>query len=189
MDEELKIELLQAQIELQQYLYTRLGLALHDEIAQLLGSVNMLLGATMNDMSLASDTLNIAQVSLCAAIQEIRILSQPMQDIPSFNSLEYLRQEVDDMNASGAGQVELIRVRNELSLSAEKQVLLFCILLEIIRTYGAWGIYIRVTAATVEVLITDVAAPLPLPEKILKRIRLLQGTYHSGNGFHILLPF
>jgi signal transduction histidine kinase len=187
MDEALKIELLQAQIELQQYLYTRLGLALHDEVAQLLGSVNMLLGATMNDISLASETLHVAQVSLRAAIQEIRILSQPMQDILSFNSLEYLQREVDDMNASRTVPVKLIRGRNELSLPAEEQVMLFCILLDIVRNYMTSGISIRITANTVEVAITD--ATLSLPEKVLRRIRLLQGTYHSGNGFRILLPF
>lgn len=189
MDEELKVELLQAQIELQQYLYTRLGLALHEKVAQLLGSVNMLLGATMNDISLASDTLSIAQVSLRAAIREIRILSQPMQDIFSFNSLEYLQREVDDVNASGTVPVELIRVRNELMLPAEKQVMFFCILLEIVRNYITWGISIRVPAKTVEVVISDAALPLPLPEKVLRRIRLLQGIYHSDNGFHIILPF
>ncbi|PWV45816.1 hypothetical protein [Chitinophaga sp. S165] len=189
MDEELKIELLQAQIELHQYLYTRLGIALHDKVAQLLGSVNMLLGATMNDISLASDTLNIAQMSLCTAIQEIRKLSQPMQDIFSFNSLEHLQREVNDINASGTVPVALISVRRALSLSAEKQVMLFCILLDLVRNYMAWGVSIRIAAKTVEVTITDAALPLPLSEKILKRIRLLQGTYYCGNGVHILLPF
>ncbi len=189
MDEELKIELLQAQIELQQYLYTRLGVALHDNVAQLLGSVNMLLGATINDISLASETLNTAQLSLCAAIYEIRTLSQPMQDIFRFNSLEYLQREVNDINASGTVPVELISVRNELSLPAEKQVMLFCFLIDLIRNYMTWGISIRIAAETVKVVITDAALPLPLPEKILKRVRLLQGTYHCGNGVHILLPF
>lgn len=195
MQEELKFQLLQARIELQEHLYTRLRVELHDKVAQLLGSVNMLLGVAMKDISQLSDTLNIAQASLRSAIQEIRTLSKP--DLMEFNVLEHLQWEVAQMNASGTIPVKLITSGNKLSLSTEKQVVLFCILLEILQncstSASSKGITIKISCnKAVKIVIRDDSQNWqPISEKIQHRIELLQGiqVHHpNDNTTHILLP-
>jgi signal transduction histidine kinase len=183
MKDELRFQSLQARIELQEYLYTRLRTALHDKVAQLLGSVNMLLGAAMKDMSQLSDMLNTAHASLRTAIQELRTISRPIQEdwLSHFNALEYIRQEIIYLNAP----VKLITSSNELSLSAEKQVILFCIILGILQSCNISEIQISFNSM-LEIVIKNDGSPLS--ETIQQRIQLLQGIYHSHtNGFHIFL--
>lgn len=183
MKDELSLLSLQARIELQEYLYTRLGTALHDKVAQLLGSVNMLLGAAMKDMSQLSDMLNTAHASLRTAMQELRTIARPIQAdwMSHFNALEYIRQEIHYMNTP----VKLLIYGNELSISAEKQVILFCIIRGIVEACHVSDMQISFSSPLEIVIKNDGTAP---SATIQQRIQLLQGVYHPHiNGFRILL--
>lgn len=201
MQEELKLELLQARIDVQQHFYNRLATSLHDKVGQLLGSVNILLGVAMKDLVLMPDALNTAQASLRTAIQELRTLARSMEGgwIEQFNILEQLQQEIIMINAAGAGQVKLVAGKDDLPASPDKQAIIFCALVEILRdmTSGA-----QVKEITVEILCNphleimignNGPAPYPIPVKVQQRITALDGTFRQvqtpgRNTLYFLFP-
>jgi signal transduction histidine kinase len=201
MQEEQNFQRLQALVELQEHFYTRRGVELHDKVAQLLGSVNMLLGVAMKDIQQLADTVKVAQASLSTAIQELRALSKPMQEewMSGFDMLEHLQHEITRINAAGGVYIALISSLPMPAIPGEKQAILFCVLLEALQTINRHAqpgkIVISISCKQqVEVVISD-DGPKPyfLPESIRERVRTLKGGLRrahtsAGNTMHIFLP-
>lgn len=123
--------LLQSQIEVQEETFSALGKELHDNIGQLLSTTKMLLGITQRNMPSVPDTLLTAENTLGQAIGELRSLSKSMSRewLEQFNLLQNLQAEVTRVNA-GHEVMTYLTGSDRLSLSSDKQIILFRIIQE-----------------------------------------------------------
>lgn len=78
MREELKIGLLLAQIEIQQYKLSLLRSEIDENISQLLSSIKILLGVTDRNVYPISDIVKTTQGTLTMAIQELHSFSNSL---------------------------------------------------------------------------------------------------------------
>lgn len=120
-------QLMQAQLETQEYAFAQLGQELHDNIGQLLSTTKMLLGITERNLSEVPDTLKTAEETLGKAIQDIRALSKSLNRewLQQFNLLENLNNELERINTAGDVQTKMDTIVTVLPLPAESQVMLF----------------------------------------------------------------
>lgn len=126
--------LLQAQIEVQENTLSALGYELHDNIGQLISSAKMLIGIALRTLNHAPDTLVTAEETLGNAVKEVRSLSKSLDKewLQQFNLVENLQTEVNRINTSQILKINLNHPEN-LSLSADKQIILFRIIQEAIQ--------------------------------------------------------
>ena len=75
MDSAFKQELLQTQLETQEYSFSQVSRELHDNIGQLLSTTKLLLGMAVMELENVPDTLKTAEQTVGKAIQDLRLLS------------------------------------------------------------------------------------------------------------------
>ncbi len=129
---EFQEQLLQSQLEAQEYSFNQISKELHDNIGQLLSSTKMLLGIAEMELDKVPDTLRTAEHTLSKAIQDVRTLSKSLNKewLHQFNLIENLEAEKERINAAQQIEAELKSDYEKLPLDAETQVMLFCIIQE-----------------------------------------------------------
>ena len=132
MQYDMQQEILQTQLETQEYTFRQVAGELHDNVGQLLSSVKMLLGITERGLPEVPETLRIAMATVGQAIGELRSFSKSLSPdwLNQFDLLENLRNELDRLSASGQLQGELDTNIAELPMAPQQQVLLFRVLQE-----------------------------------------------------------
>lgn len=132
MQQELQQQLLQSQLETQEYSLNKISRELHDNIGQLLSSTKMLLGIAEMELDNVPDTLRTAEQTLSQAIHDVRLLSKSINKewLHEFNLIENLQAEKQRINAGRDIQVELTSKHEKLALEPEAQVMLFRVVLE-----------------------------------------------------------
>jgi len=132
MQQEFQQQLLQSQLETQEYSLSKISRELHDNIGQLLSSTKMLLGIAEMELDNIPDTLKTAEQTLSKAIQDVRELSKSINKewLHEFNLIENLHTEKQRINAGRSVQVEVNSKHEKLSLEPEAQVILFRVVLE-----------------------------------------------------------
>ena len=132
MQSQFKQELLQSQLETQEYSFHQISQELHDNIGQLLSSTKLLLGITAMEMQNVPDTLKTAEQTVGKAIQDLRSLSKSLNKewLHQFNLVENLEAEKDRINAARNIEVKLISQYEKLPLEPEAQVMLFRVVQE-----------------------------------------------------------
>lgn len=132
MQQELQQQLLQSQLETQEYSLCKISRELHDNIGQLLSSTKMLLGLAEMELDKVPDTLKTAEHTLGQAIQDVRVLSKSINKewLHDFNLIENLHAEKQRINAGKEIQVELDSKHDKLALEPEAQVMIFRVVLE-----------------------------------------------------------
>ena len=125
-------QLLQSQLETQEYSFNQISQELHDNIGQLLSSTKLLLSITAMDMSKVPDTFKTAEETVAKAIQDLRSLSKSLNKewLNQFNLIENLEAEKQRINAARNIEVELITQYEKLPLEPEAQVMLFRVVQE-----------------------------------------------------------
>jgi signal transduction histidine kinase len=124
--------ILQAQLETQENTFRQISEELHDNVGQLLSTVNMLLGITERGLLEPSEPLSVAMTTVAQAIRELRSFSQSlsMEWLDRFDLLENTRNELDRLNASGIIRATISTNVAELPLDPQEQVMLFRVLQE-----------------------------------------------------------
>src|SRR5689334_15595264 len=74
MEKQYREELLQSQLETQEYSFNQISQELHDNIGQLLSSTKLLLGIASMEMETVPDTIKTAEQTVGKAIQDLRLL-------------------------------------------------------------------------------------------------------------------
>jgi signal transduction histidine kinase len=130
-------QLLQSQLEIQEYSFNQIGQELHDNIGQLLTSTKMLLGVIeigieQNNIENAYATVKTATQTLSKAIQEVRLLSKSLNHdwLYQFDLLENLRLETERINVARNITVQLICEQQQLAIHSEAQLMLFRVVQE-----------------------------------------------------------
>lgn len=123
--------LLQSQIEVQEATFSLLGKELHDNIGQLLSTAKMLLGIAELNLVHPPDTLVTANATVGKAINELRALSKSLNKewLEKFDLIGNLTAEVARINAAAVVKTSLV-CADELSMEADKQIVLFRIIQE-----------------------------------------------------------
>lgn len=132
MQEDFQQQLLQSQLETQEYSFNQISQELHDNIGQLLSSTKLLLGIASMDMETVPDTIKTAEQTVGKAIQDLRSLSKSLDKewLHQFNFVENLEAEKDRINAARNIQVQLISQYEKLPLDPQAQVMLFRVVQE-----------------------------------------------------------
>jgi len=132
MSREFEKQLMQAQLEVQEYTFGALSEELHDNIGQLLSSTKMLLSVTERTIPQVPDSLKTATETLSKAILDLRSLSKSLNQewLHQFNLIENLHTESDRILASKQIQVSLDTPIQNLPLEPQEQVILFRVLQE-----------------------------------------------------------
>jgi signal transduction histidine kinase len=127
-----KQELLQSQLETQEYSFNQISQELHDNIGQLLSSTKLLLGITAMEMKNPPDTLKTAEQTVAKAIVDVRSLSKSLNKewLHQFNLVENLQAEKDRINTARNIEVNLVSQYEKLPLEPEAQVMLFRVVQE-----------------------------------------------------------
>ncbi len=132
MEKQYREQLLQSQLETQEYSFHQISQELHDNIGQLLSSTKLLLGITTMEMQTVPDTLKTAEQTVGKAIQDLRSLSKSLNKewLHQFNLVENLEAEKDRINAARNIEVHLISQYEKLPLEPDAQVMLFRVVQE-----------------------------------------------------------
>ena len=132
MQNQFQQQLLQSQLETQEYSFHQISQELHDNIGQLLSSTKLLLGIATMEMQTVPDTLKTAEQTVGKAIQDLRSLSKSLNKewLHQFNLVENLEAEKDRINAARNIEVQLISEYKKLPLNADAQVMLFRVVQE-----------------------------------------------------------
>ncbi len=133
---EFQRQLLQSQIEVQEYTYNALSKELHDNVGQLLSTSRMLLGLTERNMSNPPDTLLTAYATLGDAISELRSLSKSLNRewLEQFSFTDNLATEITRINNTGVLRIAAtFKDQCTLPLRSEEQIILFRIVQEAIQ--------------------------------------------------------
>jgi len=132
MQQDFQKQLLQSQIETQEYSFNQISQELHDNIGQLLSSTKLLLGITAMELKEVPDPLKTAEQTIAKAIVDLRSLSKSLNKewLHQFNLIENLEAEKDRINAARNIQVQLISQYEKLPLEPEAQVMLFRVVQE-----------------------------------------------------------
>ncbi|SFQ29314.1 Histidine kinase [Parafilimonas terrae] len=185
----LEHELLLSQLETQEYSFSQVSMALHDNIGQLLSTTKLLLGMTAMGLAQPPDTLKTAEHTLAKAIADLRSLSKTLHNgwLPHFNFISHLEAEKERINARGMTQVAIISNNEELLLEPGVQIILFRVVYEalqhITKHCSAKCITIRLKGGLnlfeIEIALSDIAYPLKkntVSSNMQRRIQLLGGT-------------
>ncbi|HEX5151912.1 MAG TPA: ATP-binding protein [Parafilimonas sp.] len=132
LETQFKQELLQSQLETQEYSFNQISQELHDNIGQLLSSTKLLLNIGTMELPTIPDSIKTAQETVSKAIQDLRSLSKSLSKewLQEFNLVENLQAEKDRINAARNITVEVSSEYNKLPLSPEAQVMLFRVVQE-----------------------------------------------------------
>lgn len=133
---EFQRQLLQSQIEVQEYTYNALSKELHDNVGQLLSTSRMLLGLTERNLPNPPDTLLTANATLGDAISELRSLSKSLDRewLEQFSFANNLATEITRINNTGTLRITATFKENyTLPLRSEEQIILFRIVQEAIQ--------------------------------------------------------
>ena len=132
MDNAFKQELLQTQIETQEYSFSQISRELHDNIGQLLSTTKLLLGMAVMELKNVPDTLKTAEQTVAKAIQDLRLLSKSLDKewLHQFNLIEYLEAEKERINAERKVEVNFVSEYIRLPMEPETQVMLFRVVQE-----------------------------------------------------------
>jgi signal transduction histidine kinase len=212
MEQEFEKQLMQSQLEVQEYTFNALGEELHDNIGQLLSSTKMLLGVTERNLPEVPDSLKTATETLSKAILDLRSLSKSLSHewLHQFNLLENLQTESERILASKQISVTLETNMHNLPLESREQVILFRVLQEALQNSikHAQATEIRLAISAHDKILclelTDNGPGFDMSKTSFKgvgminmkhRIRLLNGTIHwqsntpTGTKVAISLPF
>lgn len=129
-------QLLQSRIEVQEQTLQEIAKDLHDNVAQLLGTSQMLIGLAERQPGAQQtpDTLRTARATIADAIHEIRHLAKSMDKdwLEKFSFDENLQQVIKRIN--DAQMVKATYLNNvEIDLKPEEQIILFRIVQEAIQ--------------------------------------------------------
>ena len=132
MEKQYREQLLQSQLETQEYSFNQISQELHDNIGQLLSSTKLLLGIASMEMETVPDTIKTAEQTVGKAIVDLRSLSKSLNKewLHQFNLIENLEAEKERINAARNIKVELISQYEKLPLEPEAQVMLFRVVQE-----------------------------------------------------------
>ena len=132
MEKQYREQLLQSQLETQEYSFNQISQELHDNIGQLLSSTKLLLGIASMEMETVPDTIKTAEQTVGKAIQDLRSLSKSLNKewLHQFNLIENLEAEKERINAARNIKVELISQYEKLPLEPDAQVMLFRVVQE-----------------------------------------------------------
>ena len=78
LEAQFKQELLQSQLETQEYSFNQISEELHDNIGQLLSSTKMLLSIGIIELQTVPDAIKTAEQTVAKAIQDLRSLSKSL---------------------------------------------------------------------------------------------------------------
>ncbi|MFT4155547.1 sensor histidine kinase [Parafilimonas sp.] len=132
MRNRLEHELLLSQLETQEYSFSQISAALHDNIGQLLSTTKLLLGMTVMELTQPPDTLKTAEQTLAKAITDLRSLSKTLHNgwLPYFDFVCSLKAEKERINVLRKVQVEIISDFEKLPMEPGAQVILFRVVCE-----------------------------------------------------------
>jgi len=132
MQEEFEKQLMQSQLEVQEYSFHQISEELHDNVGQLLSTTKMLLGITERNLGETPDSLRTASETLGKAIQDLRSLSKSLSNewLHQFNIIENLQGELDRLKAAKQIEVSLKANVHVLPLEPQEQVMLFRVMQE-----------------------------------------------------------
>ena len=124
-------QLLQTQIEVQETAYTALGIELHDNVCQLLGTAKIMLNMLEKETEHPSEMLTSSAQTVGAAIHEIRTLSRSLSKewLSQFDLVENLVTEIKRINATKKVKVHFNKGK-KLHITASRQIILFRIIQE-----------------------------------------------------------
>jgi len=132
MDNAFKEELLQTQLETQEYSFNQISRELHDNIGQLLSTTKLLLGMAVMELKNVPDTLKTAEQTVGKAIQDLRLLSRSLDKewLHQFNLIEQLEVEKERINTERKVEVNFVSEYIKLPMEPEAQVMLFRVVQE-----------------------------------------------------------
>ena len=132
MEKQYREELLQSQLETQEYSFNQISQELHDNIGQLLSSTKLLLGIATMELKEVPDTLKTAEQTVGKAIVDLRSLSKSLSKewLHQFNLVQNLEAEKERINAARNIEVQLISQYDKLPLEPDAQVMLFRVVQE-----------------------------------------------------------
>jgi len=150
-------EILHAQLETQEYTFRQVSEEIHDNVGQLLSTVNMLLGITERNLEKPPETLSLAMTTVARAIHDLRGFSKSLSTewLNQFDLLENIRNELDRLSSAGIVQGQLQTDIAVLPYLPQEQVMLFRVLQEAIqnciRHSGATSIQVSVRTGESEI--------------------------------------
>lgn len=132
IEKQYKEQLLQSQLETQEYAFNQISQELHDNIGQLLSSTKLLLNIGANELSIVPDAIRTAEQTVGKAIQDLRSLSKSLNKewVHQFNLIENLEAEKQRINTARNIEVTLNSTYQKLPLEPEAQVMLFRVVQE-----------------------------------------------------------
>ena len=132
MDNAFKEELLQTQLETQEYSFNQISRELHDNIGQLLSTTKLLLGMAVMELKNVPDTLKTAEQTVGKAIQDLRLLSRSLDKewLHQFNLIEQLEAEKERINTERKVEVNFVSEYIKLPMEPEAQIMLFRVVQE-----------------------------------------------------------
>jgi signal transduction histidine kinase len=132
LETQFKQELLQSQLETQEYSFYQISQELHDNIGQLLSSTKMLLNIGVMELQTVPDSIKTAEQTVSKAIQDLRSLSKSLNRewLDQFDLIENVNTERERINATRNIEVTLDTTYQKLPLEPESQVMLFRVVQE-----------------------------------------------------------
>jgi signal transduction histidine kinase len=132
MERQYREQLLQSQLETQEFAFNQISEELHDNIGQLLSSTKMLLSIGMIELQTVPDAIKTAEQTVAKAIQDLRSLSKSLNRewLDQFNLIENLETEKERINAARNIEVTINSAYQKLPLKPESQVMLFRVVQE-----------------------------------------------------------
>ena len=132
IEKQYKEQLLQSQLETQEYSFNQISQELHDNIGQLLSSSKLLLNIGTMELPTVPDAIKTAQETVSKAIQDLRSLSKSLSKewLQEFNLVENLQAEKERINAARNITVDVTSEYDKLPLAPEAQVMLFRVVQE-----------------------------------------------------------
>ncbi len=124
-------ELLKTRIEAQEETLNHVGRELHDNVGQLMSSSKLLVNVANRELPAPLETLQLADETICKAIQELRALSKSLNKewLEKFNFIDNLIAEANRINASKEFVMTLVHP-DEVNMGREKQLILFRVVQE-----------------------------------------------------------
>lgn len=132
IEKQYREQLLQSQLETQEYSFNQISQELHDNIGQLLSSTKLLLNIGARELPTVPDAIKTAEQTVSKAIQDLRSLSKSLSKewLHQFNLVENLQAEKDRINAARNITVDVTSEYDKLPLTPEAQVMLFRVVQE-----------------------------------------------------------
>jgi signal transduction histidine kinase len=132
LEKQYREELLQSQLETQEYSFNQISQELHDNIGQLLSSTKMLLNIGAMELQTVPDSIKTAEQTVAKAIQDLRSLSKSLNKewLDQFDLIENVNTERERINATRNIEVTLDTTYQKLPLEPESQVMLFRVVQE-----------------------------------------------------------